>query len=169
MSTETATTTAVATIATPLQRVLGLLERYSNLASKVAAINEAATSRIKPLKEAMEEVFTELQQVAKENRAELFGNTKTLGLDFGSIGFKLLDKKLICPEDLNQKWFMQMVQEAAPGAIDTKVNDKRLIMALAVLPDLLNVFKKRNIKIEQPETFYVTPKRLSKKQKIQEG
>jgi hypothetical protein len=162
MSTETITTTAVSTKETPLQKVARLLKNYTEAARQVAEIKENAAKGMKPLTEAMEAAFFEIKTLADKHRGKLFGDAKKLGLEFGDLGYKLLDKKLVLPEGLNEKWFLQTIKESAPGAMEEKVNDKKLVAALAAMPDLSAAFTKRGIKVEQNECFYVTPKKAVK-------
>ncbi|GAA4353772.1 hypothetical protein GCM10023185_14680 [Hymenobacter saemangeumensis] len=145
------------------EKAARLLESYASIAAKIAKIKESAQSKIQPYADALADVFQELKEVAEQNTTALFGTAKTLGLEFGTIGFKLGDKKLILPEELNQKWYMQTVKDLVPGAVEEKVNDKKLIAALAVLPDLQAALAKRSIEVVQPNNFFITPKKQIKK------
>jgi Bacteriophage Mu Gam like protein len=140
---------------TPRQHVERLLESYASVSKKLNALADKAA----PLEAALKDVAAELKQVAESNRAELFGTSKTLGLEFGSIGFKLGHKQLVKPLDLNMKWYMQTVEESVPAAVEKTINAKTLIAALESQPDFAKMMAKRGVQVSQKDGFTITLKK----------
>jgi phage host-nuclease inhibitor protein Gam len=127
---------------------------------EITRIREKYQDEINRLQEAKDETFDIMQAFATERKDELFGRKKSLETVHGVFGFRTGTPKLKTRKGFTWGAVTNLLKEFLPAYVRTSEEPaKDKLLADRDIPEVIELFPKVGIFVDQDETFFVEPKK----------
>lgn len=125
----------------------------------ITKIREKHSEEIAKLSEVKDAAFEIVQTFATNNR-DAFGNKKSMELTHGIIGFRTGTPKLKTRKGFTWSSTLNLLKEFLPTYVRTVEEPaKDRLLADREVPEILQLFPKVGIMVDQDERFFIEPKK----------
>ena len=145
------------TLATARTIAEGIMTAYAQLSKRKKKLDEKYKNDKLAIETELGKLEKQLEEYAVEHLPE-FGDKKSLNLEAGTIGWKLLPGRLNFSLEADQKEYEQLIKSRYKDAVDIKVNTGTVIKLGKTLSKLRDDLAAIGVTIEQEDKFFVTPK-----------
>lgn len=126
---------------------------------QITKIREKYQDKLAELTEKKDEAFEKMQTFALENRDQ-FGNRKSMEMAHGVFGFRTGTPKLKTLKGYTWPSVLNLLKEFLPAYVRTAEEPaKDRLLSDRDAPEVVALFPKVGIYVDQDETFFVEPKK----------
>jgi phage host-nuclease inhibitor protein Gam len=126
----------------------------------ISKIREKYQEDLNALQEQKDQTFELMQVFATEQKDVLFGKKKSMEMVHGILGFRTGTPKLKTRKGFTWPSVTNLLKEFLPSYVRTSEEPaKDKLLADREIPEVLDLFPKVGIFVDQDETFFVEPKK----------
>lgn len=126
----------------------------------ITRIREKYQDDLSTLQEIKDEKFAIMQTFAMEQKDVLFSKKKSLETVHGILGFRTGTPKLKTRKGYTWASVLNLLKEFLPGYVRTiEEPAKDRLLTDRTIPEIVELFPKVGIYVDQDETFFVEPKK----------
>lgn len=127
---------------------------------EITRIREKYQDELSKLQERKDSAFEVMQTFAMENKDELFAKKKSLDTVHGVFGFRTGTPKLKTRKGFTWGAVTNLLKEFLPGYVRVSEEPaKDRLLSDREVPEVVELFPKVGIYVDQDETFFVEPKK----------
>lgn len=127
---------------------------------EITRIREKFQEELGKLQDRKDSAFDLMQTFALENKDELFSRKKSMETVHGILGFRTGNPKLKTLKGFTWGAVTNLLKEFLPAYVRTSEEpNKEKLISDRVDPEVLTLFPKVGIYVDQDETFFVEPKK----------